>query len=252
VDFDFNRLVAEAVREMAAEPTVSSTLERAVQMCVEAVAHCDMVGISVIEDRRVRTVAASGERLQRIDQLQFELEQGPCYEALKSHAVVTVNDLATDARWPAFGPRLAEETGLRSSLSYRLYTDGESLGSLNLYAYDTNAFTTQDVIEGQVVAAHASAALAAAIHDAHLQRAIRTRTVIGQATGILIERFGVAPDQAFAILRRISQNHNVKVAALAQQLVDTGVLVENGGMPKPAPARPAQPRVAVDADLEDA
>jgi GAF domain-containing protein len=226
MDESFNRLVASAVREMAEEPTLAATVDRAVHMCRHAMRGCDMVGISVIEGGQIRTVAASNEILRQIDQWQFELGEGPCYDALRNDETVTSNDLAHDDRWPVYGQRLAQETGIHSSVSYRLFTNGDSLGALNAYALAPSAFSHQEVAQGQALAAHAAAALASSLKEHQLQQALESRTVIGQATGMLMERFGLDADAAFGALRRISQNRNIKLHALAERLVTTGRVPE--------------------------
>jgi|SRR5215212_1068917 len=226
MDESFNRLVASAVREMAEEPTLAATVDRAVHMCTHAMRGCDMVGISVIEGGQIRTVAASNEILRQIDQWQFELGEGPCYDALRNDETVTSNDLAHDDRWPVYGQRLAQETGIHSSVSYRLFTNGDSLGALNAYALAPSAFSHQDVAQGQALAAHAAAALASSLKEHQLQQALESRTVIGQATGMLMERFSLDADAAFGALRRISQNRNIKLHALAERLVTTGRVPE--------------------------
>jgi GAF domain-containing protein len=226
MDESFNRLVASAVREMAEEPTLAATVDRAVHMCTHAMRGCDMVGISVIEGGQIRTVAASNEILRQIDQWQFELGEGPCYDALRNDETVTSNDLAHDDRWPVYGQRLAQETGIHSSVSYRLFTNGDSLGAMNAYALAPSAFSHQDVAQGQALAAHAAAALASSLKEHQLQQALESRTVIGQATGMLMERFGLDADAAFGALRRISQNRNIKLHALAERLVTTGRIPE--------------------------
>jgi transcriptional regulator with GAF, ATPase, and Fis domain len=232
MDVDFNRVLAEAVREMADEQSVSTTLERIVHTCVEAVESCDMAGVSILENGEIRTVAASDETLRVIDGLQFDLGEGPCYDALRNHDPVTANDLAHDQRWSTWGPAMVSRVGMRSVLSYRLATRRDAFGALNLYAADVGAFDHDDMFEGQVLAAHTSVVLAATLKEEQLYRALESRTVIGQATGRLIERFGLDADQAFAVMRRVSQNHNIKLYALAQRLVETGVLLDPWTAPK--------------------
>jgi GAF domain-containing protein len=224
MDRDFNASVARAAREMVEERTVADTLERVLELCVDVIHPCDLAGVSLVEDDRVRTLAASDETLRVIDDLQFELGEGPCFDAMRQHDVVSANDLATDARWPRWGPLVSDRTGVRSSVSFRLFTTQRSLGALNLYSKAVGSFGHEDVLEGHVVAAQAAVAVAATLKEAQLQRAVETRTVIGQATGILMERFGLDPDAAFGVMRRISQTHNVKLYALARELVETGVL----------------------------
>lgn len=232
MDSDFNRVLAEAVREMADERSISTTLERIVQTCVEAVEHCDMAGVSILEDGEIRTVAASDETLRVIDQLQFELGEGPCFDALRTEDTIAANDLAADRRWTTWGPAMVSRVGMRSVLSCRLATRHDAIGALNLYAAAAGAFDHEDVFEGQVLAAHTSVVLAATLKEEQLHRALESRTVIGQATGRLIERFGLDADQAFAVMRRVSQNHNIKLSAVAQHLVETGVLLDPWVTPK--------------------
>jgi len=232
MDFDFNRVLADAVRQMAEEPSIGTTLERVVETCVEAVERCDMAGVSIVEQGRIRTVAATDETLRVIDQLQFDLGEGPCFDALQSEDTVSSNDLERDSRWSTWGPAMVSRIGMRSVLSYRLATRHDAIGALNLYAADAGAFDHEDMFEGQVLAAHTSVVLAATLKEEQLHRALESRTVIGQATGRLIERFGLDADQAFAVMRRISQNHNIKLYAVAQHLVETGVLLDPWTAPK--------------------
>jgi len=232
MDFDFNRVLAEAVRQMADEQSISTTLERIVQTCVEAVEHCEMAGVSIVEHGGIRTMAATDETLRVIDQLQFDLAEGPCFDALRAEDSVTSNDLAHDDRWSTWGPAMVSRVGMRSVLSYRLATRRDAIGALSLYAAEAGAFDHEDVFEGHVLAAHTSVVLAATLKEEQLHRALESRTVIGQATGRLIERFGLDADQAFAVMRRVSQNHNIKLYAVAQHLVETGVLLDPWTAPK--------------------
>jgi GAF domain-containing protein len=180
----------------------------------------------VVENDRNRTLAASHDTLGMADKLQEELQEGPCFEALRRQETTLSDDVAHDDRWRTWGARVVEETGLCSLLSFRLFTSEDSAGVLSLYATRPSAFDHDDLMEGQVVAVHASVALATNLKERQLHQALERRTVIGQATGILIERFGLSPDQAFAVMRRVSQQHNVKVHDLAAHLVETGVLLD--------------------------
>jgi AmiR/NasT family two-component response regulator len=116
---------------------------------------------------------------------------------------------------------VAREIGVVSVVSYRLYTTEESIGAMNLYSRSHAAFDSDDIYNGLALATHVAVALATAQNVANLQTAITTRTVIGRAEGILMERFGISPAQAFAILRRVSQDRNVKLNRVAEELVVT-------------------------------
>ncbi len=106
-------------------------------------------------------------------------------------------------------------------MSYRLFTTEDTLGAMNLYSVKRNAFDADDIDNGHALAAHVGVALAASQQAEHLEMAITNRTVIGRAEGILMERFDLSADQAFAVLRRVSQHGNVKLNRIAEDLVRT-------------------------------
>ena len=218
---EFNRELAAAVRAMQDEPDTKSTLDRAVITGTEIIERCDLAGISVVHAAGIDTVSASEESLKRIDELQYLLDQGPCLDALQDHETVHSPDLLHDERWPVWGPQVAEEIGAGSIVSYRLFTNRHSLGALNLYSRQTHAFSTDDIYNGIALAAHVAVALAASQKEEHLERAVANRTVIGQAEGILMERFSIDAEQAFNVLRRVSQDRNVKLNLIAEGLVQT-------------------------------
>lgn len=212
--------LADAARSMQGVST-QQTLDRVVSVATELIEACDLVGISVVHPDGIDTPAASGEALRRVDELQFQLKEGPCYDALRTHTTVCSPDLAADGRWPRWGPLVASETGMVSIVSYRLFTTGDTLGAMNLYARKADAFDADDIYDGEALAAHVAVALAGSENVEHLERAITNRTVIGRAEGILMERFDIPPAQAFAVLRRVSQRRNVRLNRVAEDLVRT-------------------------------
>lgn len=219
----FTRQLADAARSLQEGASTQQTLDKVVLVATEIIQGCDLVGISIVHDDGIDTPAGSDEKLKRIDELQFTLKEGPCFEALHTHEVVHSRDVAHDPRWPKWGPLLAQEVGVASIVSYRLFTTSDTLGAMNLYSLTLDAFDADDIINGHALAAHVGVALAASQNVEHLETAISNRTVIGRAEGILMERFGIQPDQAFAVLRRVSQEHNVKLNRVAHDLVRTGV-----------------------------
>lgn len=217
----FNRQLAAAVRAMQEQADTQSTLDRAVTTATEIIDGCDLAGISIVHSHGIDTPAGSDESLRRIDELQYTMGQGPCLDALQDHETVYSPDLANDERWPRWGPEVAREVGAESNVSYRLFTGRRSLGALNLYSRKTHAFNTDDIYSGLALAAHVAVALAASQKEENLTRAITNRTVIGQAEGILMERFGIDAEQAFNVLKRLSQHTNRKLHQVAAELVAT-------------------------------
>lgn len=218
----FENQLTDAVRALSSEDDRPHTLERLVAMAPDFFADCQFAGVSLVEGGTIHTPAATTEALRRLDEQQYVLGQGPCYDAIRRMATVVVDDLATDPRWPTWGRAMAEQLGIRSSLSFRLFTRAESTwGALNLYSLHPHAFTDEDVMHGQTMAAMTAVVLAKSINDEHLARALETRTHIGQAMGILMERYSLDGDRAFEVLRRLSSQSNVKLYDLAAEIVST-------------------------------
>lgn len=202
---------------------VESTLEAITAAAVEAVPGAEDAGVSfVTKDGRVEARAATGDRPGALDKLQDHLGQGPCLRALREQEIVAIPDMATEQRWPRFAAA-AVEHGVGSTLSLRLYvTEEQKLGALNLYAGPTHAFDEESVAVGRIYAVHAAIALAAAERETNLEAALRGRDRISQAKGILMERFKLTPDQAFALLARASSVSNRKLRDIAEQIATTG------------------------------
>ena len=198
----------------------------------------DEGSISVVLGRRtVVSEAASSDLPRRIDTLQQETRQGPCLDSAWEHETVRVPDMAHEERWPLFAGRAAG-AGARGMLSFQLFVSGQDLGALNLYSYRAGAFDDESEHVGLMFAAHAAIAYATIRRHTDLAAAVESRLLIGQAQGILMERYGLVPDQAFAVLVRASRSTNVKLRQIAAQLVDTGVLPEAVRPPVPGPDEP--------------
>jgi transcriptional regulator with GAF, ATPase, and Fis domain len=217
----FTGQLADAARSMQGENGTQDTLDKAVVIATELIECCDLAGISIVHHNGIETPAGSDAALRRIDELQYELKEGPCLDALLTHETVHSTGLADDERWPKWGPRVATEIGVASNVSYRLFTTKDTLGAMNLYSRKPEAFDTEDIYNGQALAAHVAVALASAQNAENLETAVTNRTVIGQAEGILMERFDISAEHAFSVLRRVSQQRNVKLSRVAEQLVTT-------------------------------
>ncbi len=214
--------LAEAVRRAATRRTAVDTLSTVIEMATES-GPCDGASVTMLgKNRTLTTVASSDELINRADKLQYELHQGPCLDAVWTDGLFVVKDLQEDGRWPQWAPQ-AGELGVRGVLSVHLFTDS-ALGSINLYSMQPRDYDHSDIEVARVIAAHASVVLAYARSEQNLWQAIDSRNLIGQAQGILMERFGLDPERAFAVLRRYSQDHNRKLAVIADELVRTGKL----------------------------
>ena len=212
---------AAVVRSLGAAPGIDDTLERIVALAVDALG-CEYAGVSYadLRSKGIETGAASHEVVRRGDAAQRELGEGPCLQAMRDGNTYLVHDTAADPRWPRWGP-IAEELGLRSVIGIQLFDQEDTLGALNLYASTPAAFTAEDVMVAEIYAAHAAGALGRTRSEVHLSLAIDAKHLVGMAQGILMERFGLDKDSAFSVLRRYSQERNVKLRVVAEQLLET-------------------------------
>jgi GAF domain-containing protein len=213
---------AAIARELMAADGVKQTLDLVVHLACASIEGCDHAAVSLRTERGLVTPASTSEVPGKVDAIEYETGQGPCVDAIRSHDVFVTEDLAREDRWPAFSGRAAHETGVHSMLSFKLFTEEDTMGALNLYSESIGAFTELAEAFGVVFAAHAAIALSAARSEESLERAVESRDLIGEAKGILVERRHVAPREAFEILRRASQSRNIKLLEVAAQLVETG------------------------------
>ena len=209
---------ADVARALLDADDVEATLKKITTLAVETIDGCDHAGVSLVQGRRISTPASSDAVPGQVDAIQYQTDQGPCLDAIREHETFKIDDLAKEDRWPKFSQRAAEETGVASMLSFRLFAEGDTLGSLNLYSKQRAAFDDEALAVGSVFATHAAVALAGAQHDEQMQKALRGRDVIGQAKGILMAQQHVTADEAFDILRRASQRMNIKLRELAERV----------------------------------
>ena len=181
-------------------------------------------GISLAAGRGgLESRAATDDVPRLVADVQTEVGQGPCLQAMIDQVPIRIDDLTADRRWPAFVPRLAGQP-IGSMLSLPLRTTGKSFGSLSLYAPAPGAFGPQSVSICAVLASHAAVALADARNEQGLRGALDNRDLIGQAKGILMERYKITDQEAFELLVRASQHSNVKLRDVAEALAVSGEL----------------------------
>jgi GAF domain-containing protein len=234
-DHDLGDRFAAVARQFGEQVTEIATLDHAVAIAREIIAGCDHAGVTLLHARKpVETAAATSEIAVRGDQLQYELGEGPCLDSVRNHVVTLSNDLLTESRWPRWAPMASTVLGIRSMLCFQLFTTQSSYGALNLYSDRPDAFDADDQAVGMALAAHVAVALASTRAIESRDLAIARRTIIGQAEGILMERFSLDADQAFSVLRRVSQDSQRKLYEVAADLVRTGRLPSE---PEPSPKK---------------
>ena len=214
--------VAAAAREMQGESDPQQTMDVAVRLAVDQLEGAEHAGVFLRHHGgRIDSPAVTSAVVTRIDELQLEMDQGPCLRAIREHETVYSPDLAIDPRWPAWGSRVLDEHGIRSMLCFQLFTNAYTVGALNLYSSSLDGFDGDDRKHGLALAAHMAVAIAASQDLAHVRGAMDARSTIGQALGILMERYYLTSEQAFSALQRVSSLQNRKVRTLADELIQT-------------------------------
>jgi GAF domain-containing protein len=216
--------VAGIARQLAAAADLDDLLQRIVDLGEHHIDRCDGVSLMLIRGRsQISSPAFSSRVAYASDQAQYETDEGPCLEAIREHETIVIDDLESEVRWPAYRDA-ALRLGVRSMMSFRLFVLEDTMGALDFYSSRPHAFDGASRLLGEVFASHAAVALKAAIAESGLHTALRTRDVIGQAKGILMERERIGPDAAFDRLRTASQRQNRPLRELALELAQTGEL----------------------------
>lgn len=188
---------------------------------VSAMPGAKYAGITIVSrNGKVRTAAATHRYPVLLDEIQQRREQGPCLSADWEHHVVRIDDMHLEKRWPAYC-RDANETPIRSIISFQLFADHNTMGALNFYAEEPLAFDADAAEMGLILATHTAVAWTMVRRDEQFRSALASRDIIGQAKGMIMERFKIDAVQAFELLKRLSQSSNTPLAGVARQLVES-------------------------------
>lgn len=208
----------ELAEQLAARATMRDTVAEVVDQARKHLG-ADSACVTLLHrGREWETVGSSDETVAEADAWQQQLGEGPCIEAAWRQQVLTVSDLTADGRWPRWSPR-AIELGIASILAVEMHTDRARLGALNLYWSSPREFEEDEVATARLFARHSAVALAASRARDTLLIAMDARTLTGQAQGVLMTCYGVDADRAFAVLQRLSQDNNVKLRVIAEEVV---------------------------------
>lgn len=215
--------IVELVDAMQQRATVDfeSLLREINATTVASVSGAQYASITVIEsDHGIASLAATHPVPTLLDDIQRQLGEGPCLSAAWNQHVISIDDLHTETRWPRYRDAAMRRTPVRSVVSFRLFGDPKNLAALNLYAEPAHAFGEGSIQLGLVFAAHTSVAWNMMRRHEQFRSALASRDVIGQAKGILMERFDLNAVAAFDLLRKMSQESNTKLVDVAEKLVN--------------------------------
>jgi len=198
---------------------LDDTLQSITRAAVEVLPQVQYSSITMRHrDGTLDSYAMTDDILNELDEQQFKLQEGPCYQGASGETFVVSSDLAADERYPNYGP-IAAAAGIRSQAGVQLFQNGRTVGSLNLYSTSVGAMADVQTVS-RLFSHQAAVALAYSIEVKTLREAVQTRTRIGQAVGIVMERYKIPEQQAFAFLTRLSQHRNVKLRHIAEELIE--------------------------------
>ncbi|MBJ7338844.1 MAG: GAF and ANTAR domain-containing protein [Mycolicibacterium sp.] len=212
--------MAELARVIALR-RVEDVLADVTATAKELIPGVDVAGVLLVgKAGSFETLAQTDELMFKLDELQMRFGEGPCLEAALDEIVVRIDDFYDEPRFPKYASEVVK-LGMRSALSFKLYTADRTAGALNLFGYEPSLWDSEAESIGMILAAHAAAAILASREGEQLQSALSTRDRIGQAKGIIMERFKIDDVRAFAMLRQLSQDTNTKLIDVAQRVIDT-------------------------------
>src|SRR6185437_5569386 len=176
---------AELARRLANQPSQQATVQAVVQASLDTIAGAEAAGITTLRGKEFESIAPTSELVTAVDAIQYELRSGPCVDAVLENKVFRSHDLEHDQRWPEFGKRAAAEQDVHSMLAFRLYLeDDDTIGALNLYSTEHQAFSDDTLILGEIVATHAAIVLTGSRQRddiVNLQRGLQSNREVGVA-----------------------------------------------------------------------
>jgi transcriptional regulator with GAF, ATPase, and Fis domain len=217
--------VFSALAEIIYQGSESNQIYAAI--CVAAtlvVTGCDHASLLVRRDGRYVTVGASDNIAQRIDDMERAAGDGPCVDAIEEETPQIETDLTTPKQWPNLAARMIAETPVRGAMGFRILVDKRKTGALNLFSDTAGVFDTESAGQAVTLASFASVAINAVAQGedvSTLRRGLPSNREIGKAVGMLMMLHGVDEQEAFNILRRYSQDLNIKLADVARSVIES-------------------------------
>jgi GAF domain-containing protein len=220
---------SDALLALASAPLVHDelvgALEEICRIAVRTVPSAVGASLTTVGTAGPEVVASSDEWAAQLDELQHVEREGPCIDAARTSQLFRVRDVGAEPRWPSYMPR-AHERGARSMVSLPMSAETKTVGALNLYSREVDAFDLEEVSLAEIIAGHASLAtqVAAALHGhralaEHLRLAMSSRAEIEQAKGIIMGTVGCDADTAFQRLVQQSNHEHRKVREIAAELI---------------------------------
>ncbi|WP_032379566.1 GAF and ANTAR domain-containing protein [Rhodococcoides fascians] len=187
------------------------------------VPHCDHASLMLMRHGKPVTVAASDDIARVVDDIERATGEGPCLDAITSEAAQLEADFRTPTQWPAMARGVLNRTPVRGAMGFRVKVDDQKVGALNLFTDQPGVFDTDSASKAIILTAFTAVTVAAVMNGQEastLRDGLESNREIGKAIGLIMALHDVSGDEAFALLRKSSQDLNVKIADLAASVVD--------------------------------
>ena len=151
-----------------------------------------------------------------------ELGEGPCVDAIEEEAGQIDPDISKHSTWPKLAERVLAETPVRGMAGFRIIVDGRKVGALDLFS-DTPGALEAAGAEGAVLSSFASVALMSVANRERadsLRRGLESNREVGKAVGLMMAAHQIGSDEAFALLRRASNDMNMKLTEVAREVIE--------------------------------
>jgi GAF domain-containing protein len=224
---DVNKTVVAQLAELVASLDRQGTetkagLRELIEIGSRHVTGSKYAGITLAEaGKAITNVVATHRYPMVLDAIQNEYGEGPCVAAAWQHHVMHVADLGVDERWPRYQQYALANTPIRSILSFELFADHDTMAALNFFGHHPHAFTDESIELGGIFATHVALAWSMMRRNDQFRSALASRDMIGQAKGVIMERFNLDAVEAFDLLARLSQQSNTKLIDIARALIDS-------------------------------
>jgi GAF domain-containing protein len=223
---EISTILARMGGVLLTEDTLDAVLDLISSLARSTIQGADAVSVTLVRDGKIITAAYTDDSVMQLDSVQYENHSGPCVSALDEGVVIDSKKLAEETRWPEFRV-VARDNGIAAVRSSPLKVHDRAIGALNLYSRSSRGFDeSHEIVElfgnqASIILANAEAYTSSELLNEQLREALRSREMIGQAKGILMEREGCSADEAFDVLRRASQNSNKKLRDIAKEVVSS-------------------------------
>lgn len=213
--------------------TVETAVQLVTEVAVRTIPGSTGAGVTLIDDRGKRSTAASNRLVEQADRLQYEFDSGPCLTAWREQTLVRVDDVAAESRWPQWTAAVGS-LGVASVLSAPLVAGGEPLGAIKVYADRPNSYdaSSEELLrlfarQAAILLANTQAVAGARQLTARLTEALRSRTLVAQACGVVMARGAADPQEAFGLLVAAAERSNLPVHEVARRLLAS--VTDDGG-----------------------